>query len=128
MRYLLDTCTLLWWWSDSDRLSKRVRVLISDPENRILVSAASAWEISTKYRIGKYPAGGRIIPEWDERLDRSRFMELPINAGHALRAGSIHGDHRDPFDRMVAAQGLIEDLSILSPDIAISDLGASVIW
>lgn len=128
MTYLLDTHALLWWWSKPERLSPRVLSLVKDPENRLLVSAASAWEIATKHRIGKYPPGGRIIEEWSTRIQGDRFQELPVSSAHALRAGTLPGDHRDPFDRMLAAQGLLENLPVLSADPAISGLGAPRIW
>ena len=101
---------------------------MKDPENRFFVSAASAWEIATKHRIGKYPPGGRIIEQWSTRLQEDRFLELPISSVHALRAGRLPGDHRDPFDRMLAAQSLVEELPVLSGDAAISGLGAARIW
>ena len=93
-----------------------------------MVSAASAWEISTKYRIGKYPNGGRVISEWSDRIETDRFQEISITSAHALRAGSLPGKHRDPFDRMLAAQSIIEALAVVSSDSAISDLGAERIW
>lgn len=128
MTVLLDTHTLLWWWASPDRLSTRVLGLLRDPHNRVVVSAASAWEIATKYRIGKLPSGGAISYQWEERLRDDRFQELGISARHALRAGSLPGDHRDPFDRMLAAQSLIEEFPVLSIDPALSTLGAERIW
>ena len=128
MIFLLDTSTLLWWWSEPERLTRRSRNLITDPRNTVLVSAASAWEVSTKHRIGKYPSGGRVIVEWAERISQDRFQELAITSSHALRAGSLPGNHRDPFDRMIAAQGILEGLPVLTTDAAISELGAEQIW
>jgi PIN domain nuclease of toxin-antitoxin system len=98
------------------------------PDTTVLVSAASAWEIATKHRIGKLPAGGRIVMEWDERIQTDRFQQLPVTAHHALRAGTLPGPHRDPFDRMLAAQSIIEEIPVLSSDDALSALGASRIW
>ena len=128
MTLLLDTHTLLWWWSQPDRLSSRVRALLRDPANTILVSAASAWEVATKYRIGKYPDGGRVVSEWEERMEPDGFRELPISVRHALRAGTLPGEHRDPFDRMLAAQSLIEGVPVASTDPSLSALGAERIW
>ena len=125
---LLDTHALLWWWSDPDRLTARVDSLIRDPANTIRVSAASAWEIATKHRIGKFPDGGRIVQQWEERIASDRFSELPMFARHALRAGSLPGDHRDPFDRMIAAQSILEGLLVVSIDEQISALGAERVW
>lgn len=125
---LLDTHALLWWWSDPDRLTPRVDSLLRDPANTIHVSAASAWEIATKHRIGKFPDGGRILQQWEERIVTDRFSELPMTCRHGLRAGSLPGDHRDPFDRMVAAQGILEGLPVVSIDEKISALGAQRVW
>ena len=128
MKLLLDTCTLLWWWSQPESLSPRSIALIKDPENMIRVSAASAWEIATKYRIGKYPKGGKIIRDWFERLETDRFQELSITSFHALKAGGMSGEHRDPFDRMIAAQSIVDGLSVVSPDTVFSSFGAERIW
>ena len=128
MNLLLDTCTLLWWWSEPDKLSGRSMSLLRDPTNKVYVSSASAWEIATKYRIGKYPQGGTIISEWNDRLSMDSFIELCISSVHALRAGSLPAEHRDPFDRMIAAQGIIETFSVVTPDAAVEDLGAERIW
>jgi PIN domain nuclease of toxin-antitoxin system len=105
-----------------------VLALIRDPLNQVLVSAASAWELATKHRIGKYPEGARVIPQWNDRLADDRFGELSITAAHALRASSLPGKHRDPFDRMLAAQGILEEISVATPDPAIAALGAEKLW
>ncbi|MDA8425026.1 MAG: type II toxin-antitoxin system VapC family toxin [Treponema sp.] len=128
MKLLLDTHALLWWWSASSRLSSRVLALLRDPENAVLVSAGSAWEISTKTRIGELPSGGRIMAQWDERIAADDFEELPMTAAHCLKAGSLPGEHRDPFDRMLAAQSLLEGIPVVTADPAISALGAQTIW
>ena len=128
MKILLDTHALLWWWGESEKISRRVLSLVKDPANAIVVSAASAWEISTKHRIGKLPVGARIVQEWNNRIRNDSFTELPINSVHALRAGTIPSDHCDPFDRMIAAQSILEKLPVASIDQAISDLGAERIW
>lgn len=128
MTYLLDTCVLLWWWSEPERLSPRALSLLKDPENRYFVSAASAWEVATKYRIGKYPQGTQVIADWEKRLQVDGFEELPIGFRQALKAGILPGDHRDPFDRMIAAQAILADLSVLTCDPEIAGLGAKIIW
>lgn len=128
LTYLLDTCALLWWWSTPERLSARALALIKDPENRYLVSSASAWEVATKFRIGKYPEGAQVIKDWENRLLEDGFEELPIGFKHGLKAGTLPGDHRDPFDRMLAAQALLADLTILTCDPEIEGLGAKTAW
>lgn len=128
MTVLLDTHALLWWWAQPECLSARVVSALKSPDTRAFVSAATAWEITTKYRIGKLPSGGRIVTEWSERIRLDRFQELPVTSQHALRAGTLPGAHRDPFDRMLAAQSIIEEIAVISIDEALSALGASRIW
>lgn len=128
MTLLLDTCVLLWAWAEPEELSGRLQGLLEDPHNQVWVSAASAWEIATKHRVGKYPAGDAIIVEWNDRIARDGFREMPVSCAHALRAGSLPGKHRDPFDRMIAAQGMMETLRVATPDPAIATLGADAIW
>ena len=128
MSLLLDTCTLVWAWNRPEKLSRRLQGLLRDPRNQIRVSAASAWELAIKYRAGKFPRGGHILAEWHERIIQDGFRELTISFHHALRAGSLPGAHRDPFDRMIAAQGLIEALRVATPDPEIAVLGADTIW
>jgi len=128
LAYLLDTHTLLWWWSAPEQLSLRVLGIIRQPDHTVYVSAGSAWEIATKHRIGKLPAGATILAEWDDRMRTDRFQALPISAGHARQAGGLIHDHRDPFDRILAAQSMLEGLPILSTDAQLSALGAERIW
>ena len=128
MTLLLDTCVLMWAWAEPEELSDRLQGLLEDPHNQVWVSAASAWEIATKHRVGKYPAGGAIIAEWNDRLARDGFRELAVSCAHALRAGSLPGKHRDPFDRMIAAQGMMETIRVATPDPAIAKLGTDTIW
>ena len=128
MNLLLDTCTLLWAWGRPEKLSRRLRGLLRDPHNQVYVSAASAWELSTKHRTSKFPGGGHILVEWEERIAQDGFRQLAISFNHALRAGSLPGSHRDPFDRMIAAQGLIESLAVATPDAEIRAFVADTIW
>lgn len=128
MKYLLDTCALLWWWSEPASLSSNALNSIKNPKNEIFISAASAWEIATKHRIGKYPEGKGIIREWYDRIASDRIQEIAINSFHALKAGSIEADHRDPFDRMIASQSLSENIPVITPDPAFTALGAEQIW
>jgi len=128
MNLLLDTHALLWWWGEPDKLSARALGLLQDPANRIYVSAASALEISIKTRIRKLPNGEEIITSWDRRILEDAFVEMPISTQHALRAGIMPGDHRDPFDRILAAQSLIENIPLLGCDREISALGAERVW
>ena len=128
MELLLDTCCLLWWWGEPAKLSNKVLDAIRDPENGVVVSAASAWEISTKTRIGKLPMGQVIIARWHDRLREDRFRILGISDGHALLAGTLPGHHRDPFDRMLCAQSIDEGLPVATKDSAFKALGAETFW
>jgi len=126
--YLADTHALLFFWGEPKRLSKRARGVLRDPENRIFVSPATAWELATKVRIGKLPLGQPILDTFGHRLLEDGFVELAITTAHALRAGSLPGPHRDPFDRMLAAQSILEGIPILSADSEIEGFGAERIW
>ena len=125
---ILDTCSLLWWWSGPQRLTPRARDIIKDPGTSVYISLASAWEISTKYRIGKLPLGERIMSEWEHRMMVDRFQEINITTLHAFRAGTFASPHRDPFDRMIAAQSMMEQVPVVTPDEQIESLGAGRIW
>ncbi|MBS1906377.1 MAG: type II toxin-antitoxin system VapC family toxin [Actinobacteria bacterium] len=126
--YLLDTHAILWWFSDSDRLSPSTRALLADPENEFLASAASAWEVTTKARIGRLSEFPMILRDYPTLLVRNGFRDLPVSGRHGLFAGSIDHPHRDPFDRMIAAQSVLENLPVLSTDPALTALGATTIW
>ncbi len=120
MRLLLDTHTLLWALAAPERLSGSASGLIRDATNVVLVSAASAWEISTKQRLGKLPSATPIVAAYAAHLTRLRAEELQIRSAHALLAGGFMIDHRDPFDRMLAAQAILEGLLLLTDDPAFS--------
>jgi PIN domain nuclease of toxin-antitoxin system len=118
MSYLIDTHILLWWLFDDPKLNSECRDIIRNPDLRIIVSSVSAWEIATKYRIGKLPEAKQIIEEYSQILDRAKFIELAVTSAHALRAGSLPISHRDPFDRMLIAQAEVESLPIITYDPA----------
>jgi len=128
VRLLLDTHTLLWCFNASPSLSSRARRLIEDGGNEILVSAASAWEISTKVRLGKLPTGEELIADFDRYLAQLGCDALPISLEHALRAGRLPGEHRDPFDRMLIAQAQTENLPIVSNDRIFDVYAVRRIW
>jgi len=113
---LLDTHVILWAFASPDRLSPSVRALLEDPQTDVLVSAASAWEIATKYRLGKLPGAERVVTGYAAHLITLRARELPVMSAHALTAGLFAVDHRDPFDRMLAAQAIVESLALVTAD------------
>lgn len=128
LRYLLDTHTLLWWWTDDPLLSAHARDLIADEGHEIFVSAASAWEIATKHRLGKLPEAGEAVSRFNELVLADGFRHLPVSYLHALKAGAYSHPHRDPFDRMLAAQSEIEALPIVTCDSALAGLSTRTIW
>lgn len=128
MRLLLDTHALVWWWTDDRRLPDKARAAIAAPANTILVSAASMWEIATKHRLGKWPEVGALIAQFDSSLRRSRFVPLMVTIEHARLAGGLDHPHRDPFDRMLAAQAIADDASVVSGDSVFASLGVGVVW
>jgi PIN domain nuclease of toxin-antitoxin system len=128
VRVLLDTHTLLWWLADDAKLSAGAVECIDDPKCAVLVSAASAWEICTKYRNGKLPTAKLLSEQMPLILRRLRFEALPISLLHAQRAGLLEGQHKDPFDRMLAAQALIEDIPLVTNDAAMASFGVKVMW
>ncbi len=118
MSYLIDTHVLLWWLFNDTQLKDNSRTIIQDSQNKILVSSATAWEIATKYRIGKLPEAAPIVADYHQILEPAKFVELPIAATHALHAGNLPIEHRDPFDRMLMAQAELENLPIITYDSA----------
>ncbi len=110
--------SLLWWLFDDPKLDTECRDIIRNPDNRIFVSSVSAWEIATKYRIGKLPEAKQLVEQYSQILNRARFIEIAITSAHALRAGSLPIAHRDPFDRMIMAQAELESLPVITYDTA----------
>lgn len=128
LRYLLDTHTLLWWLFDDPKLSQPARSILSDRSNEVFVSSASAWEISTKYRIGKLQAASQLVKDIPGYVAKAGFKPLPITLKHAQHAGSWPNSHRDPFDRMLAAQSVLESLVLITRDSALHDFDVSCFW
>lgn len=128
MTYLLDTHVLLWWIYADRRISRVARALLSDPSNRILVSSASAWEIATKHRLGKLRGADTLVRDIGGWVGRAGFSELPVTIAHAQRAGGYPHPHRDPFDRMLAAQSTEEDVPLVTSDKALRQFGLKLAW
>jgi PIN domain nuclease of toxin-antitoxin system len=128
MRLLIDTHALLWWLADDPALSTSARKHLARAGNTIFVSSASAWEIATKFRIGKLPDAGDLLADFAGYLSRERFESLAISTDHAVRAGLLPGPHKDPFDRMLIAQAQAENLPILSNDGAFDSYSVRRLW
>ena len=128
MRLLLDTHAFLWWLDGDRRLSLKARRAIATDSNSILVSAASAWEITTKARIGKLPGALDVAADVADCVASQGFSPLDITLLHAQRAGSLAGEHRDPVDRMLIAQGQLEDMAVVSDDEVFDQYGIRRFW
>lgn len=114
--------------TNSDRLSDIARQTISDESDQVYVSAAGAYELTQKVRIGKWEEAAKVWPQLKALMSHNRFTALAISIEHGRLAGEIAHPHWDPFDRLVAAQAIIEGLTIVTIDPRISEMGAKVIW
>jgi PIN domain nuclease of toxin-antitoxin system len=128
MKLLLDTHTFLWWTTDDPQISATALELIADSWNTLYWSAASSWEVSIKYELGRLP-----LPEAPEQflpaeLGRNRIESLPIVDGHAFQAGRLPRHHRDPFDRMLVAQAQVEAFGLITNDANIRQYDVDVYW
>ncbi len=128
MRLLLDTHALIWWLAGSDRLPVAAQRAIADDENDKLISAASAWEITTKVRLGKLPGAEEFAEDVAGAIAGEGFEALPITVDAAARAGSLPGPHRDPFDRILIAQALSGNLVLISSESLFDRYGVRRLW
>ena len=125
---MLDTHTLLWWFFDLSRLGKQALAVLEDRDNIITVSAVSAMEITTKFRIGKLPDAERLATNFSGEVAIEGFATLPITLDHAVLAGSMPIAHKDPFDRLLIAQARVEDMPLLSNEAMFDGFGVRRIW
>jgi len=128
MKLLLDTHIFLWWVSDDPQLSTKARVLIGDGHNTLYWSAASSWEVSIKYALGRMP-----LPEAPEQflpaeIEKNRIESLPIIDAHAFQTGKLPPHHQDPFDRMLVAQAQVESIALLSNDRQLNHYDVEIHW
>ena len=128
MRVLLDTHSLLWWLAGDERLSLVARETIGSLDNIILVSAVSAWEVSTKYGMGKLPGAREVALDMASCVSSQGFTAIPITLEQAQQAGLLSGSHRDPFDRMLIARSLALGVPIVSNEEIFDDYGVTRIW
>jgi PIN domain nuclease of toxin-antitoxin system len=125
---LLDTHAFIWWVAGHHALSARARAAIEAPDSKVYVSAATAWEIATKHRIGKLPGVANIVADIEGAVAGRNFLGLPVTVRHGNMAGALPGPLRDPFDRMLIAQAIIEPLSIVSNEAAFDAYGVERVW
>ena len=128
MRLLLDTHALIWWLAGDKALSRRAREAIADEVNEIAVSAASAMEIATKFRIGKLPGAAFLAQSFEEIIAEQGFGELPISVHHARLAGEMNIAHKDPFDRLLIAQAQVEDMVLVSNEALFDGFAVKRLW
>ena len=129
MRLLLDTHALLWALLDPEQIPDATLEAVRDPATEVLVSAATAWEIGTKFRLGKLDGARAVVLGYRDHLTRLRATELPISGHHALTAGTLAWEHRDPFDRVIVAQAMIESVPVVTADRALVGFpGIHVVW
>ena len=126
-KVLLDTHALIWWLEGGGKLSREARRVIADPEATVLVSSASAWEIAIKQHAGKFRVPD-LIRDFQGRVQQEGFVELPISIEHAVRAGTLSGKHKDPFDRVLIAQSQVEDAAIVTRDGWFRKYAVQCIW
>jgi PIN domain nuclease of toxin-antitoxin system len=128
VKVLLDTCSLIWATMSPAALSHKARKTLANESNVILVSAASAWEIATKARLGKLPGAEKLEQDYLAVMEEAGYTLLAIDTASALRAGRLTAEHKDPFYRMIAAQALALDIPVLSPDPQFDQFGVRRIW
>lgn len=128
MRLLLDTHALLWWFLGDLSLSPAARQAIDLPESDVYVSAASAWEIATKFRLGKLPIPAAVAIDLEEMVQAEGFRPLPVTFRHGHLAGILAIQHKDPFDRMLIAQAIGEKLTLISNEQLFDGFGVTRLW
>ncbi len=128
MRLLLDTHAFLWWLAGDEALSVAAQTAIADENNDVFVSAASAWEITTKHRLGRLPGVAAIVADLDATIADQNFIRLPISVLHGQAGGTLPGPHRDPFDRMLIAQALVDRLVFISNEQIFDAYGVARLW
>ena len=127
MEALLDTHAVIWWFESAPMLSKRASAILASPNNVFYVSAAVAWEIAIKVKVGKL-SSAELIGDVPGFLAREGWKELPVSIDHAVRAGLLPLHHRDPFDRLLVAQAQALNLPILSADRGLDEYDVRRVW
>ncbi len=128
MSFLLDTHALLWWMLDDERLSPAARETIADVDNELVWSVVGTWEIAIKAGLGRIDLPGSLADLLGTTLRAQAIAILPIHQAHALRVERLPAHHRDPFDRMLVAQAVEEDLVVVSKDTALAAYDVEVLW
>ncbi len=128
MRLLVDTHAFFWWLTGSRRLSASALTALEQESNEVLVSAVVAWELATKVRVGKWPGGEVAVNDLEQVVSERLLTPIPITIAHARLAGSLPGVHRDPFDRVLAAQAIVEGVPLVTADPAFRGFDVKTLW
>ncbi len=129
MRLLLDTHVLLWWWAEPERLPASLLATLSAAEADLWVSAVSGYELAYKHRLGKLGLPEGLLTGFEAAVAAERWSPLPVSLAHSLLAGQLDTEHRDPFDRLLAAQALVENATLVTVDVAFSGIeGLQTLW
>jgi PIN domain nuclease of toxin-antitoxin system len=128
VRLLLDTHALLWGLIKSPSLPVSAQNLLRSRQNTVSVSAASAWEMATKVRLGKLDVAAEVVENFMFYMAREEFDVIPMTVEHGIRARLLPGPHKDPFDRMLIAQALVENVPLVSNDRALDGYGVKTLW
>ncbi len=128
MRLLVDTHAYFWWLRSDRKLSPLALQALEDARNEILVSSVVAWELATKSRLDKWPEGHSAVRDIERFIAENGLQALTISITHARRAGLLPGRHRDPFDRLLAAQSELENASLVTADPVFASFGVTVLW
>jgi PIN domain nuclease of toxin-antitoxin system len=128
LNLLLDTHAFLWWTGGDTALSRPARAAIGDESNAVYVSAASAWEIATKFRIGKLPGVAVVAGDLSATLGAQGFIPLPVTFAHGQAAGALPGPLKDPFDRMLIAQAMLDRMALVSNEQGLDAYGVQRLW
>ncbi|MEM0922146.1 MAG: type II toxin-antitoxin system VapC family toxin [Pseudomonadota bacterium] len=128
MALLLDTHALIWWVTGNERMPLPVRTAIQSGQGGVFVSAATAWEVTTKHRQGKLDEMQTAIDDFPGFVDRAGFQPLSLSVGQAALSGRLPPHHRDPFDRMLIAQALSQGLTLISNETLFDLYGVERLW
>jgi len=128
LRFLLDTHVLLWWLLANPKLSPAALAVLGNAESTLLVCAISGHEIATKFRLGKLAVPANLAENLDQIVAENGWLPLPPTIAHGQLAGRMAETHKDPFDRMLAAQAIVEDVPLVTNDPAFTGFDVKVIW
>lgn len=128
MKLLLDTHALIWWLADDPALGAVAAEAIGSDQNQVFVSAVSAFEVTTKYRLGKLPQAALLAHDFENVVAKEGFAPLPLSLRHGQFAGTLEVRHKDPFDRMLIAQALLEEVMLVSNEKLFDEFGVRRLW